>query len=96
MPFNLGFGEVLIILVVVLLLFGAKRIPEIAGSLGKGINQFKRSINEVDQSIRNPGAPEPEPRRDYDRRPEALAAGDPPPAVSAEEADRPEPKRLLS
>jgi sec-independent protein translocase protein TatA len=97
MPFNLGFGEVLIILVVVLLLFGAKRIPEIAGSLGKGINQFKRSINEVDQSIRNPGSPEPEPRRDYERRPDALAAGDvAPTARPAEDADRPEPKRLLS
>jgi sec-independent protein translocase protein TatA len=96
MPFNLGFGEVLIILVVVLLLFGAKRIPEIAGSLGKGINQFKRSINEVDQSIRNPGTPEPELRRDLDRRPDSLAAGDRPAATHPDDPERPEPKRLLS
>jgi sec-independent protein translocase protein TatA len=96
MPFNLGFGEVLIILVVVLLLFGAKRIPEIAGSLGKGINQFKRSINEVDQSIRNPAAPEPEARRDYDRRPDALSAGERPPADRRDDVEQPEPKRLLS
>jgi len=33
---NLGIGELLIIMVVILLLFGAKRIPEIAGSMGKG------------------------------------------------------------
>ena len=39
---NFGMGEILVILVIVLLLFGAKRIPEIAGSLGKGINEFKR------------------------------------------------------
>lgn len=39
---NFGFMEIMIILVIVLLLFGAKRIPEIAGSLGKGINEFKR------------------------------------------------------
>jgi sec-independent protein translocase protein TatA len=49
MPFGLGMGEVLLIAVVVLLLFGAKRIPEIAGALGKGINQFKRNINDVDR-----------------------------------------------
>lgn len=41
---NFGFMEIMIILVIVLLLFGAKRIPEIAGSLGKGINEFKRFL----------------------------------------------------
>jgi TatA/E family protein of Tat protein translocase len=44
---NLGFPEIMIILVIVLLLFGAKRIPEIAGSMGKGIkdagHRFRRS-----------------------------------------------------
>ncbi len=44
---NLGFPELLIIMVVILLLFGAKRIPEIAGSMGKGIREFKKNINEV-------------------------------------------------
>ena len=39
---NLGFPEILIIMVIVLLLFGAKRIPEIAGSMGKGIKEFNR------------------------------------------------------
>ncbi len=52
MPFGLGMGETMLILVVVLLLFGAKRIPEIAGALGKGINQFKKNINDVDKSFR--------------------------------------------
>ena len=50
-PGNLGFGEILIILVVVLLLFGAKRIPEIAGSMGKGIREFKKSLNDVQSSV---------------------------------------------
>ena len=49
MPFGLGMGEMIIALVIILLLFGAKRIPEIAGSIGKGINQFKRSINDVEK-----------------------------------------------
>ncbi|MDE5749497.1 MAG: twin-arginine translocase TatA/TatE family subunit [Duncaniella sp.] len=43
--FNLGTGEIIVILVVVLLLFGAKRIPELARSLGRGVNQFKEGLN---------------------------------------------------
>ncbi|MBD3161757.1 MAG: twin-arginine translocase TatA/TatE family subunit [Candidatus Eisenbacteria bacterium] len=37
----LGFREILIILLIILILFGAKRIPELARSLGRGINEFK-------------------------------------------------------
>ena len=44
---NFGFMEIMIILVIVLLLFGAKRIPEIAGSFGKGINEFKRNLSDA-------------------------------------------------
>jgi sec-independent protein translocase protein TatA len=100
MPFNLGFGEVLIILVVVLLLFGAKRIPEIAGSLGKGISQFKRNLTDVDRSIREGMDTdirrEPiEARREVDRRPDQLGAPDRD-AVARADDDHPEPKRLLS
>ncbi len=53
---NLGFPEILIIMVIVLLLFGAKRIPEIAGSMGKGIKEFKKNINEATREI-DPDAP---------------------------------------
>jgi len=45
MPFGLGFGEVLLIFAVLLLLFGAKRLPEIGGAMGKSIRDFKRGIN---------------------------------------------------
>lgn len=48
---NLGFGEILAILVVVLLLFGAKRIPEIGASFGKGIREFQRSFREVKDAV---------------------------------------------
>ena len=54
---NFGMGEILIILVIVLLLFGAKRIPEIAGSLGKGINEFKRNISDAQKQITDQPAP---------------------------------------
>lgn len=45
--FNLGTGEIIVILVVILLLFGAKRIPELARSLGKGVNSFKQGMNDA-------------------------------------------------
>ena len=87
---NMGFMEILLILVVVLLLFGAKRIPEIAQSMGKGIREFKKSVSDVDRAVREP---EPAARIDRDYNADRLqnAARD----AETEEA-RPEPKRLLS
>ena len=43
---GLGWQEIVLILLVVLLLFGAKRIPEIARSLGKGVKEFKKGISD--------------------------------------------------
>ncbi len=51
--FNLGTGELIIIFVVILLLFGAKRIPELARSLGKGINSFKQGMNDVTAEMKS-------------------------------------------
>jgi sec-independent protein translocase protein TatA len=44
--FGLGFQELLIILVIVLFLFGGKKLPEIAGGLGKAVREFKRATAE--------------------------------------------------
>ena len=55
--FGMGPMEMFLALVVVLLLFGAKRIPEIAGSFGKGIREFKRNMNDVQKEIQQPQAP---------------------------------------
>ena len=87
MPFNLGFGELVIVLVIVLVLFGAKRIPEISASFGKGIREFKKNVNEVERSVTEP-APRTEAR---------LPAPDPlsTPRRETTEEVRPEPKRLL-
>ena len=41
---NIGLPQILIILVIILLIFGAKRLPEIGASLGKGIRSFKSSV----------------------------------------------------
>jgi len=51
---NLGFGEIMLLLLAALLLFGAKRLPEIGSSLGKGIREFKRSISDVGDAISSP------------------------------------------
>ena len=84
---NLGFPEILIIMVIVLLLFGAKRIPEIAGSMGKGIKEFKKNINEATREI-DPETPRYEPR---------LSAAELEQRRAAQEAETtaPEPKRLI-
>ncbi len=52
--FGMGPMEMFLALVVVLLLFGAKRIPEIAGSFGKGIKEFKRNMSDVQKEIQQP------------------------------------------
>jgi sec-independent protein translocase protein TatA len=84
---NLGMTELMIILVIVLVLFGAKRIPEISASFGKGIREFKKNVNEVERSIA-----EPEPTRPDTR----LSAGEPMRSETpASEEVRPEPKRLI-
>ena len=49
--FNLGTGEVIILLLVILLLFGAKRLPELARGLGKGINEFKDAVETSKKEI---------------------------------------------
>jgi TatA/E family protein of Tat protein translocase len=43
---NLGFTEIAILLLIVVLFFGAKRIPEIGASIGKGIKEFKRGLKD--------------------------------------------------
>lgn len=49
--FGIGFQEMLIILVVVLIFFGPKRLPDLAKSLGKGIAEFKKASDEVKRGI---------------------------------------------
>ena len=51
--FGLGAGEILIILFVILLLFGAKKLPELAKGLGKGIKEFKNASSNIKDEVEN-------------------------------------------
>ncbi len=48
---NLGAGEIIIIALVVLLLFGGKKIPELMHGIGKGVRSFKEGVNDVTKDI---------------------------------------------
>ncbi|MGH7675823.1 MAG: twin-arginine translocase TatA/TatE family subunit [Gemmatimonadales bacterium] len=69
---NLGFTEILILLLILVLFFGAKRIPEIGASIGKGIREFKNSLRDGgdDEPIESPrpGAEAMPPARDEPKR----------------------------
>ena len=61
---QIGLPEILIILLIVLLVFGAKRMPEIGASMGKGIREFKKSLTEMGSS--GSSKDEIEPTRPFD------------------------------
>lgn len=81
---NIGPMELFIILVIVLVIFGAKRVPEIGASFGKGIREFKKSLSDVDRSIKEP---------ERDAQADRLNAGDP---ARREEDKTSEPRRLIN
>lgn len=83
---GLGMWEIVLIFLVVLLLFGAKRLPEIGSSLGKGIREFKSSVREIEKEINTPSE---EPPRD------SLQAGPDEEAEDEDEEER-EPRRLTT
>jgi len=79
MPFGIGFGEMVLIFAVLLLVFGAKRLPEIGGAMGKSIRDFKRSINgldegSIDRAIQDPVPPQQIPTA---QQPQAPVGADP-------------------
>lgn len=47
--FGIGMPELLIILVIILIIFGAGKLPEIGGAIGKGIKNFKKSFQDTDE-----------------------------------------------
>ena len=102
--FAVGWQEVLIIVVVVLILFGGKKIPELAKGLGKGLREFKKEISGVKKDFEDSTSEEEEtyepPRRKVVRRPPSEAdltnhaeepahAGAPAPKPPSDRTDQP-------
>jgi sec-independent protein translocase protein TatA len=54
MPFNLGPTELIIILVIIIILFGAGRISKIAGELGQGIREFRKGLSSDEKPEEKP------------------------------------------
>ena len=53
--FSLGMPEILLIALVVLLIFGGKKIPELMRGLGKGVNEFKKGMKDIEEQINEEG-----------------------------------------
>ena len=70
---NLGVPELLIIMVVIVIIFGVGRLPELGGALGRGIKEFKSASREEDSSPHQLASKVDEPAPDAER-PEAVAA----------------------
>ena len=51
---NLGTGEIILILLIVLIFFGAKKIPELAQGLGKGLREFRKAARDIQEDIEKP------------------------------------------
>ena len=58
--FGLGTPEIILIIVVILVLFGAKKIPEFMQGIGKGIREFKKATSDVEKDITTAANKEPE------------------------------------
>jgi TatA/E family protein of Tat protein translocase len=57
--FGIGTTELIIIMFIILLIFGAKKLPELAQGLGKGIREFKKASNEIQEELKIDTEPEP-------------------------------------
>lgn len=75
--FGMGASELLIILVIVVLLFGASKLPELGRSLGSGLSNFKKGLKEGDEGPTLPAPPARTARADDPPRVDAPAKPDP-------------------
>lgn len=79
---SFGMGEMVFIFLIVLLLFGAKRLPEIGSSLGKGIREFKSSVKDIQSELSVP------------EEPRQIHKTHAPPPEAKQESDDGEPRKL--
>ena len=92
---NLNGPEIFLIFLIVLLLFGAKRLPELFRSFGKSIKEFKKATNEIEDDIRTAMEEEPvapktsEPKNVVKSKPEVSSVAEPKPVETTSETESP-------
>lgn len=59
---NIGWGELVLIIIVIIVFFGPKRIPDIAQSIGKGIREFRKAMKDVQDEVTKSVNEEPKPK----------------------------------
>lgn len=63
-PLFIGTWELVLIIVIIVLLFGAKKIPELMKGVGKGVKSFKQGLNEIDEQVNLSDGAKSEPKED--------------------------------
>jgi sec-independent protein translocase protein TatA len=81
MPFGIGPLEIIIVLIIVLVIFGPKRLPDLGRSLGKGMREFKDSVTGKDEEDKLPAAGDSTAKPD----PARAETSEPTPATTARE-----------
>jgi sec-independent protein translocase protein TatA len=72
---NLGGPDLFIILLIVLVLFGAKKLPDLARSLGQSMNEFRKAREDIDRELHNTGTQPSQPQPCYSTQQVAAAPG---------------------
>ena len=89
---NLGGPDLIILLLIILVLFGAKKLPELAKGMGQAVKEFQKAKDEFTDELHNAGrtSPQPEPRQaeaNVPRIPDAPIAREVPPSAPAPAAE---------
>jgi sec-independent protein translocase protein TatA len=88
MPFGISLPELIILLLVLLLVFGAKRLPEMGRSLGKGMREFKDSVSGVEETFSTTTTTTTTPAPTHVELPSATPVPDPPSGESEVRVER--------
>lgn len=78
MPFGMGFGELVLILVIVTVVFGATKLPQLGDGLGRAIKNFKRSVGSLNEIDVTPRVGAAEPKADAPAPPKPSAPSEQP------------------
>jgi TatA/E family protein of Tat protein translocase len=88
---GLGFPEILVIVLVILLLFGPKRIPELSRAVGRGLREFRKAMREIESQLDEHTRPVRDAADEFRREINPLAPDHPPPRKKLPDSDKDSP-----